>query len=176
MVDTPAPVSADAADALIETNLDALQRSRGITLRLVEDMTPEQLLTRACDGGNHALWTLGHLASADAMVASVFGATDPGAPERYHTLFGMGSEPTDDASDYPSIEDVRSVLTSVHERMVSAVRAATPELLSAPMPEGFDAFAPSRAVLLAMMAMHEGMHIGQLTVIRRSLGLPRVMG
>ena len=43
--------------------------------------------------------------------------------------------------------------------------------LRSPLPEGFTGFATSFAALMSSLAWHEGLHTGQLTVVRKSLGL-----
>ena len=45
--------------------------------------------------------------------------------------------------------------------------------LASPLPEDFKTFAPSLAALPSSIAWHEGMHSGQLTMIRKSLGIGR---
>ena len=45
------------------------------------------------------------------------------------------------------------------------------ERLAAALPEDWQVFAKSYGVLINTIAWHEGMHAGQLTVIRRELGL-----
>ncbi len=42
--------------------------------------------------------------------------------------------------------------------------------------DDLQSFAPSHAALIPTIAWHEGMHIGQLTVIRKSLSLDPVFG
>ena len=50
----------------------------------------------------------------------------------------------------------------------------TDEQLAGPPPEGFQKFAPTLGNILMRLLWHEGMHYGQLTVIRKSLGLAPV--
>ena len=50
------------------------------------------------------------------------------------------------------------------------------EQLMTPLPGDWSRFAPNNVGVLAALAWHEGLHAGQLSAVRRELGLPSSMG
>ena len=79
----------------------SLQFSETLTVGIVQDLR-DHALVRATAGskggdGNHALWTLGHLATIEGGVPHVLlGESNP--VENWWPLFGMGSECRNEAS------------------------------------------------------------------------------
>ena len=47
--------------------------------------------------------------------------------------------------------------------------------LLTPLPDEMSSFAPNFAAVMSSIAWHEGFHAGQLSAVRRSLGLPRAL-
>ena len=45
------------------------------------------------------------------------------------------------------------------------------EQLISPVPEEWNSFGANYGILMGTLAWHEGLHAGQLTVIRKSLGI-----
>ena len=117
-----------------------------------------------------------HLAYADDMFLTALGDRDAICPESWKELFGMGSEPTDDPSRYPPVAEIRDKLAETRRQLREWFSGMTEEHFKEPMPEDWQGFAPNRGVLMSTIASHEGMHVGQMTVVRKSLGMPRAWG
>jgi hypothetical protein len=60
------------------------------------------------------------------------------------------------------------------ERLIDAVRRATPEQLDKPLENPRPMF-KTVGEMANFMALHVAMHAGQITMIRRSLGRPPLM-
>jgi len=151
--------------------LTILSMARQNTERLLEDVPPEKLLHQPTEGANHALWVMGHLAVTDDMLAGFYDGRAKQLPEAYEKLFGMGSTPTGDRAAYPTPAEVGERMATVRKRFTDAVETADAAALAEPLPEGFEGFAPDKLGMLFSLAWHEGLHAGQLTMIRRSLGI-----
>lgn len=160
----------------IDPGLAALAFAREATLNLAEGITDEQLTHRPQAGANHAAWILGHLAYADNGFYTKLSGNASVLPDNFDSLFGMGTEPTDDAGVYPSKSELLATLEKSHATITDWFRNLSDEQLAAPLPEGFERFGPNHAALAATLAWHEGIHAGQLIEVRRSLGLPRAFG
>ena len=67
----------------------------------------------------------------------------------------------------------------MHERRATLIdwfSAMGADELAEPLPDDLQAFAPNRAALMPSIAWHEGFHAGQLTAVRRSLGMESMFG
>lgn len=136
---------------------------------------------------NHAAWTLGHLAltmhrfaerfDGQPLPASDFitGDGTSGTTERYDTeSVCFGSTPINDPAKYPSMERAERVFASAIERLAAALESLSDERFDEEQPWGSGRFTVQD--LAVRVAFHNGTHAGQLTDLRRALGLPRVIG
>ncbi len=149
--------------------------SRWYVNALLEGLTGDQLMHRPGGKGNHPLWVMGHLASSDDQIVSMLSGAAPQLPESFHKLFGGGSEPSDDASDYPTREELVQSMQSAHDRFVSWVEQLDDEAMNAPTPEPLQPFAPDAISAAFSLSAHDLCHAGQISTARASLGLPRVL-
>ena len=155
--------------------LFALGFSRKTLTGMLEGI-PEDKRTYHPAGGNHVMWILGHLAWSDDFFMKELAGLDRACPDEWEGLFGMGSEPADDPSKYPPYEELLSQFHGRREVLVEWFTQLDDGRLTEPLKEEWKGFAENLGSLMSSLAVHEGMHIGQLTDIRRGLGLPRVMG
>ena len=116
------------------------------------------------------------MAYADNYFAGTLGGQDTEWPEGWDELFGMGSEPKPDASAYPPIAEVRAILEKNRTLLLEWLGGLSEDDLEKPLPEGLAGFAPNFGALIGSLAVHEAMHVGQITLIRKALQLPRVLG
>ncbi|MFT3788817.1 MAG: DinB family protein [Tepidisphaeraceae bacterium] len=159
----------------IEVIRDALKMADGVFVALVSELRSHPLAQATPRGGNHAIWTIGHVAFVELGLPSIlFGEPHP-RPE-WAPLFNMGTECSTDASKYPSFDEV----LSVYQR----TRAATLKLLDQlgdarlaekpkNVPPGFEKEMVTIGHTFNLLALHQMMHTGQVADIRRALGLPR---
>ena len=156
--------------------LNALAFARGVTTRLFDGTPDEHSMTRACPKGHHARWIAGHLAWTDNYFLTSLAGHDRLVPESYDALFGMGSEVSDDESIYPPMSELRDAMKTTNAAMVAWFASKSDDELLAELPDNLKMFAPNFGALMGSLAAHEGIHAGQLTVIRAALGLERVLG
>jgi uncharacterized damage-inducible protein DinB len=132
----------------------------------------EHFLHQPFPGANHALWTMGHLATVDRFFLKTFADADPALFERHKAAFFAKSSPSPNAADYPSINEVRAYFQESRKAFRDWIESLDEGRLTAPLsPELQKRFAPTLASVLSRLAWHEGMHYGQLTVLRKGLGL-----
>lgn len=159
-------------DAIIANGLAALDFSRGVLLKLIEGFPADKLTYQPVDGANPVLWQMGHLAYADDGFAHGLGGLARVTPEAWDTIFGMGSTPAGDLSAYPDPAAVRAALDTTRANLRAWFQGMDAETLAKPLPERLAVFGPSHGALMSTLAAHESMHAGQITVVRRALGLP----
>jgi hypothetical protein len=151
---------------------DALKRSDEFAMALIEDMRSAPLTSPTPRGGNHPLWVIGHLAWCEgAFHEMILGEANPLA--HWETLFAARTEPTTNARDYPSYDE----LVAQHRKL----RARNLELLNTLGDAGLDRpnkapsagtedFFPTIGSTLLFMALHQMIHAGQVADARRAAG------
>jgi hypothetical protein len=156
---------------LIKMNLSAC---RGMTLGLIADMADAPLTFPTGKGGSHPLWVLGHLTLSEAMFLHewIQGGMNPLA--EWRDLFGPGTEPTDNADDYPSFEEVMAKSNEVNEQMMAKLDSYSEEDLDQPSkaPEEMAAWFGTLRQVFHMAGVHWMMHRGNVADARRSAGRP----
>jgi hypothetical protein len=125
-------------------------------------------------GANHALWTLGHLATVDQYFLMSLAGRDGALFEKNKPVFFAKSQPSPNAGDYPPLESVRAYYESSRAERRAWMDGLDNARLTAPLPDKWQTFAPDLAGFFLRLVWHDGMHYGQLTVIRKSLKLPPV--
>ena len=151
---------------LLEGNMKA-------TLPLIEDMRDAPFTFPTANGGNHPLWVLGHLAySADEAIQEVMLGL-PNTMSDWKSMFGYGSQPSDETDKYPPFDEVLATCLGVHEKVVTLLESMCEEDLdskSKGCPDEYaDEFGTYRQCFLAV-ANHLLMHRGQVADARRMAG------
>lgn len=161
---------------VLENGLAGLIWSRQMTLGLLDEIADGQMCAQPFAGANHAMWIAGHLAWTESFFLAELGKRPTNFPAAWAALFGMGSEPKADRALYPSRAEVLASLAAQRELLVGWFRGMSPAQLESPLPAGWETFAPNYARLLTAIAWHEGLHGGQLTVVRKHLGIKPKFG
>ena len=162
----------------VAVTTDALIRpiiaSRHMTNKILEAIPEDKWLDQPFDGFNHVWWNVGHIATCDDYFLKVlFDA--PSKMEAWYELFGPGSKPSADGAGYPSPAELRDAMSARHEDLLNAFRALDNDGWAKALPEDWQEFSPTYRELPGVIAWHEGMHAGQLTVARKALGGEPVM-
>jgi hypothetical protein len=148
--------------------------SRSWTMGLIEDMRETPLTQPTSSGGNHPLWVLGHIVVAEAGIFDGFILGERSRFAELNKLFGAGTQPTTNADDYPSMDELLGNFEEIRAAILSYVDTLTEEDLEKPShaPEKFGPkFATIGACLIAL-TLHPVFHAGQVADARRVLGKP----
>ncbi|MEQ8844907.1 MAG: DinB family protein [Phycisphaerales bacterium] len=144
--------------------------------------------TQAPSLPNHLAWTLGHLAlTAQRGAHRVLGHDDPQplpeaafvAADRGSTAHfaiesvSFGSTPVDDPTAYPTLDSAVQIMHDAHESLAGALRGASDAALDRPTPWGDSSISVSDLAL--RMGFHIATHAGQITDLRRALGLGSIL-
>jgi hypothetical protein len=145
----------------------------------MNDVEDAKMADLPAPGVNHPAWILTHLAVCTDYAAKLFG--EPAlCPKEWHQRCGPGSTLVSERSFYASKHDLLSALEAGHARVSEAAGRATEEVLA--KPHGVQlAFVknkfPTVGDLAAhLMTTHTGFHLGQLSLWRRMMGMPGVLG
>lgn len=155
----------------IDATLATLEFSRGATLGFLEDIPEDKWCHQPIPGANHAAWIAGHIASTDNYFLTSLAGQASSVPAEWDDLFGMGSTPKNDPSVYPSPAELRDQLQTRRDGLTAWLKSLSDAQLAKPLEGDLARFAPNYAALAGSIAWHEGMHAGQLTLVRKSLGI-----
>ncbi|NOX59765.1 MAG: DinB family protein [Planctomycetes bacterium] len=160
---------------LIEGGLAAMAFARRMTLMFLEDIPDDKWCHQPTENGNHAFWVVGHIAHSDNFFRTL-GKQESNVPAEWDGLFGMGSVPQTSASAYPSPAELRDALATQRESLTAWLGSLDAEQAAKPLEGDMTQFASSYGNLPGSIACHESVHAGQLTVVRKSLGMPPKFG
>lgn len=155
----------------------SLESSRGWAMGLIGDMQDAPLTQPTSSGGNHPLWVLGHLARAESDLLDGFILGKPNRFPDLESAFGMGSTPTTDASQYPSMDELMGKFEEVRAASLAHLDTLSEADLDKPShaPEEFGAFFGTVGACYAAMTTHVSFHAGQVADARRAAGRSPLM-
>jgi uncharacterized damage-inducible protein DinB len=163
---------------LYEALIAAITHTRNQTLKLVADLSDDQLCAQPAPKTNHAAWVLGHLLLVDYSFLKTIGGPDLPAwiDDAFRATYGGKSEPVADRSHYKPKQFYIEKLLAVREQIYTRLNQLTPADLDQPHPD------PARRERMPTVGhaitfygtWHEAYHSGQLSAWRRVLGLPPV--
>ena len=151
--------------------------AREVSERFLADFqTTEQWLYQVHPDTNHALWFAGHMAQTDNFFVSLIDASRAVHRDGWSDLFGTGSQPTGNADDYPPPAEVVEFMRDRRTALLAALDGLDESQLDTPTPHGTPDFLADYGMVFQAAAWHEGMHTGQLSMVRRAMGHSPVMG
>jgi uncharacterized damage-inducible protein DinB len=137
-----------------------------VIARNVEGLTHADSLAPA-GGGNTANWILGHLVNVQNGAMSVIGA--PPVWESEQLERARFDHPIRAASEAIDWDTLVERFNASRDACLGALASLTDEALAEPMPDPFGRDT-TRAGMLAVLAVHQCYHAGQLGMTRRAAG------
>ena len=143
--------------------------NNALVARAVDGVSDAQLWERPT-GGSPLGWILGHITNSRQQLLTLLGASwDSGLGPH----FKRGAV-LQDPSAYPARDAIEGAWKATHPKMRDAFAAVTDERLDA-APAGISITGTKTvADVAAFLALHESYHVGQMSLIRRALGLSGV--
>jgi hypothetical protein len=145
--------------------------------RLVEDMRDVPLTQPTSRGGNHPLWTMGHLAWIEGNLRRIVRG-DPSPVEHWTPLFRTGTQPLTDAKAYPPFDEVLHTFRELRKqnlKMLEEVGDAGLDRPPAWVPPGFEDAMKTVGQTFLLVTLHQMVHYGQIAVARRAAGREPLM-
>ena len=170
----------DAASllAMREAVRGQVQFARNYTLELLETV-PDELWGVIPEGAStHFAWQVGHLSVAQygLMLFRQRGRAEGDMellPSWLRKKYGKGTLPARDASDIPDRAELMQLMQRIHEESLGLLPTLTAEGLSESIDMPFAAY-PIKLGALLFCPIHEGIHAGQIGLLRRLHGLDPV--
>ena len=156
--------------------IETLRFAHDMLNKMIDGVPADKALHQPHATSNHVVWTLGHLAATYAWFCTL---TDPKAapnlPDSYNGLFGMGSKPLPDAGKYPPLAELRKNYDTAFSAFAKTVEALGDGDCWSACASDSGGFASSKLDAAYKCAWHDGWHLGQVSDLRRALGLPPIM-
>jgi hypothetical protein len=152
----------------------ALNSTKFLLTRYIEDLSDADLFVRPVPGANHIAWQLGHLIFSEPYLVKqqLPDASYPDVPAHFAETYG----PKGASKDGPDGFLAKAEYASLFDKVRSATLATTAKLsdadLDRPTSGSMAPFAPNIGALLVLVSNHTLMHAGQFTAVRRKLGKP----
>jgi hypothetical protein len=158
----------------LELILKHLDWSHNEYLRIIGDWPVEKLAASFVGAPNHVLWTTGHLATANQWFAGLLDGKPKTTSEAFEKAHGHESVPVSDAGKYAPLAELRVELEAGYGRLRSvALATSEADLLKPTINESYG-ICDSRLSALQVAAYHTAWHSGQVSMLRRALGLKSV--
>lgn len=158
----------------VEQIRHSLRTARRMTLGLLDGVPPQRWTWQSFPGQNHVAWTLMHLVIADDWGPTSLGDPSKRFVDRFGDLVGGGPDQAPDV--WPSADDILRMMDEAHERFLACFDGITDTDLDRKTAGAIAEYAPDLGCLLDSHVWHEGFHGGQISVIRKGLGLPPRFG
>jgi hypothetical protein len=141
----------------------------------VAGIAPADMVAQPNGIMNHPAWIIGHLTHACQELGGVIGV-QPWLPNDWAKRFGTGSVPVADMNAYESKERALAILGDAQSRIADAVGRLDDRQLDSPFPDELyrEVFPTVRHALTQVLVGHAAHHVGQLSVWRKVMGLPRM--
>lgn len=151
----------------------ALEFTEAGLTRLVADMRDKPLTQPTSAGGNHPIWVLGHLAFVEGAIANIMLGV-PNPVEHWEPIFGTGSQPTTNAADYPSFDELLTKYRELRAKNLKRLKEVGDTGLDAVpvnVPEPFKEVMTSIGKTYLLLTLHQNVHYGEICDARRVAGL-----
>jgi hypothetical protein len=126
-------------------------------------------------GSNHALWVVGHLAMVDNNVLGKLFPEKSIPKHGWSEKFGRQSKPSANAADYPPPDEVLAFFRDRRTSLLESIDQMSEADLEKPVPPPAPPFIQNARQMFAFLSIHEGIHMGQLSMCRRALGNPPIV-
>lgn len=160
-----------------EAILHNLRGGGPLVSMFTSDLTNEHLHHRVVPDANCAAWLLGHLILSERRAMMFLGTDEASLPalpsEDFAKKFGRSDDAPacDDFGDATLLPDL---FQEHRTALVQAVEAADDAKLDEALPEPMR-IANTIGELLLFFPVHVATHLGQISTIRRTLGMPPVI-
>lgn len=170
------------ADAEILNHRDValgqMRFTREYLLSLLENVSADQWNVIPPGSTSHIAWQVGHLAVAQygLMLFRQRGRAEGDIelmPGWLRKNFGKGTQPSTDPSCVPSRDELLSILDRIHQRSLNEAAEYAASSLAEPADMPYAVY-PLKLGALLFAPIHESIHIGQIGILRRMLGLAPV--
>lgn len=161
---------------LIEGIVRTWERQKDYALRLLADLTDEEMVSQPVPGVvlNHPAWTFSHLSVYPPVLTAILRGETFEDPIK--SRYGRDSAPLADLNAYARKAELVDGYVRGHDKLGATLLATDPAVLERPIPlaRWRERFPYVADAVVHLMIDHESAHLGQVSVWRRAGGRGRV--
>jgi uncharacterized damage-inducible protein DinB len=146
-----------------------LRQNDDVLMVALTELTDELARRRLRDGGPSIAWNIGHMLYQRNRIAAAVACPPPALDLQPYA----GS--ATDGNDYPTVGEFRAAWTGFSDRLRAAVCELSPAALAAPSPFRLPHGERTLLDALRFVVWHEGLHLGQVSMLRSHHGLTPVV-
>lgn len=166
------------APTRLEIAVKNIEFARNYTKSLITDLSDEEWFWQPGESITHIAWQVGHIAMGQyGLALFVQRGRQPIDLElmkgKFRKKFFKGTTPSPDASEYPTVAEILTVLDRVYDQVMEEVPHFEDKDLDQSVEMPFAGY-PTRYGALLFAADHEMLHAGQIGLVRRLMGKPPI--
>jgi hypothetical protein len=146
--------------------IDVLKYNLNFIVQLVSDLSEQEMIKQPEGIPNHAVWTIGHIIHSCEGMAKELGS-DKWLPDNWESLFGYGSNPYPDYSNYPGKSELISLIGISGDNLTKTILQADIKIWGKSLED--ESFPTMSHLLLQVIIAHTAYHAGQLAMWRRAM-------
>jgi uncharacterized damage-inducible protein DinB len=154
-------------DARVVALAEVLRLNTKLFRNCLDGLTDEQAAVRPSPGTNSAAFIAAHVADSRYFILKVIGDTRPSPLGQYL----KGAKGIDDVKQCPPLAQTLAAWTDASHAIRDRLAALTADELDASLTTRLPAVQTVLGVL-AFLVQHDSYHIGQLSLLRKYVGLP----
>ena len=158
-------------DAGVIAIAEQFRVSTNLFVKALDGLDRDALVARLGPRSNPPIWIAGHLAQSRVRIINILGGE---TPQPWTGMFDTGSV-IGDLARYPEAGVIIDRWTALSEELMDRLEQLTEAELVAPPPPRVASPDGTLRGALALLAFHDGYHVGQLGFIRRWLGLSALL-
>ena len=140
--------------------------------KTLEDLTDDVAHKRINDTGSSLHWIIGHIANSRHYVGGLFNAgTEFENSELYN-----GGTPMKEPSAYPPIAEIKKIFENISGKFMKRLEELTDDDINKKLESKLPVKDETMLGAIAFFSLHESYHVGQLSFIRRQLGMDGLTG
>lgn len=144
---------------MFKTNAQAFEKA-------TQGVPSEKWLVRPGNNSNHLTWIAGHVVVHRAVVAKILGLQWSASWEK---LFARGAALVA-PEQYPDAAEIQRSFQEVSDKVASALPGVSEEVLREPVPKEQPSLDGTVGGTIALLCLHETLHVGQMAYLRKWLG------
>lgn len=154
-------------DARVAALADILRLNTKLFRNCLDGLTDAAARERPVSGSNNAAFVAAHVADSRFYLLRLLGA-EAANPLAY--LEDVKS--IDDVKQWPTLEEIHAAWTQASHALRERLDSLTAAELDQPAKQGFPMPNATMLGVLTFLVQHDSYHVGQLSLLRRQVGLP----
>jgi hypothetical protein len=155
---------------------ERIRFARTYLRQFIDDLNEADWFWTPPEFTTHIAWQVAHIAASQygLCLFRVRGRTEADEsliPQTFWDGFKVGSKPVDGAENNPPLATILGVLDNVYAQVLAELAAKTDDEVDVPLNQPHPAFSTVMGAI-EYSPMHEMIHVGQITLLRRLMGKP----